>query len=219
MSAQAEIPEEVLRLAETLWDYHHMRHSLRKCDCVFALGSHDLRVAEHAARLILDGWAPLLVLSGGYGKLTRHLWSEPEARMFARVAIDMGIPEEWIIVEDRSTNTGENVIFTRRTLDERGSAPRSFILVQKPYMERRAYATFRRFWPEKEAIVASPPIPFRAYPTDGISMDQVIHLLVGDFQRILIYPALGFQIEQPVPPEALAAYEALVARGYTRHLA
>ena len=41
--------------------------------------------------------------------------------------------------------------------------------------------------------------------------------MVGDLQRILIYPAKGFQIPQVVPPEVIAAYEA--AAGYDRHLA
>ena len=40
--------------------------------------------------------------------------------------------------------------------------------------------------------VSSPPIPFEAYPTKDIPLEQVIHIMVGDFQRILIYPEKGF---------------------------
>jgi uncharacterized SAM-binding protein YcdF (DUF218 family) len=76
------------------------------------------------------------------------MWSEPEAELFARIAEGMGVPPDRIIVENRSTNTGENVLFTRRLLAEMGVEPESFILVQKPYMERRTYATFRKLWPE-----------------------------------------------------------------------
>jgi hypothetical protein len=35
----------------TVWDYMHMDHQLRKVDIIFALGSHDIRVAERAAQL------------------------------------------------------------------------------------------------------------------------------------------------------------------------
>ena len=42
-----------LALAKKLWDYHHMNHALEKADCIFVLGSHDLRVAERAAQLYL----------------------------------------------------------------------------------------------------------------------------------------------------------------------
>jgi uncharacterized SAM-binding protein YcdF (DUF218 family) len=105
---------EVDRLARILWDYHHLNHEIRSSDVILVQGSHDLRVAERGASLYLEGLAPLLVLSGGLGNLTRGIWNEPEARKFARVARSRGVPEESILIEDRSTNTGENVHFTRR---------------------------------------------------------------------------------------------------------
>ena len=40
--------KETLALAKKLWDYHHTNHTLEKADCILALGSHDLRVAERA---------------------------------------------------------------------------------------------------------------------------------------------------------------------------
>lgn len=209
---------EVDRLARILWDYHHLNHDLRESDVILVQGSHDLRVAERGASLYLEGLAPLLVLSGGLGNLTREIWDEPEARKFARVARKMGVSEKSILIEDRSTNTGENVKLTRRLLAERGLDPKSFILVQKPYMERRTYATFRKLWPEKDAVVTSPLIPYEDYPNEEIPRERVIHIMVGDLQRIRLYPAKGFQIEQEIPSEVWEAYERLVALGYTENL-
>jgi len=209
---------EVDRLARILWDYHHLNHDPRKSDVILVQGSHDLRVAERGASLYLEGFAPLLVFSGGLGNLTRGMWDEPEARKFARVARSLGVPEESILIEDRSTNTGENVQFTRRLLLESGLDPASFLLVQKPYMERRTYATFRRVWPEKDAVVTSPPIGYEDYPNQEIPRERVIHIMVGDLQRIRLYPAKGFQIEQEIPDEVWDAYERLVALGYTENL-
>src|SRR5215204_6001058 len=148
--------KRIRSLAEKLWHYHHMNHRLEKADAILVLCSYDKRVAERGAQLFLEGWAPLLIFSGGLGSITRGMWSEPEAEQFARVALGMGVPEGRMLVENRSTNTGENVLFTKRLLAERGLDPGRFILVQKPYMERRSYATFRKFWPEKEAVVTSP---------------------------------------------------------------
>src|SRR5262249_11162145 len=150
-------------LAERIWNYHRMNHELAKTDAILVLCSHDVRVAERGAELFLDGWAPLLVFSGGLGAITRHMWSEPEADLFASVAVRMGVPKERVLVENRSTNTGENVLFTKRLLKEAGIDPRSFLLVQKPYMERRSYATFRKLWPEKDVIVTSPRAAFEEY--------------------------------------------------------
>src|SRR6266851_9913766 len=143
-------------LAEKLWHFHQMNHQLSKADAVLVLCIHDKAVAKRGAQLFLDGWAPLLIFSGGLGSVTRSIWSEPEADQFALVAIEMGVPAERILIENRSTNTGENILFTRQLLNEREIDPQKFIIVQKPYMERRSYATFRKLWPEKEVRVTSP---------------------------------------------------------------
>ncbi|HEY3132139.1 MAG TPA: YdcF family protein [Acidobacteriota bacterium] len=205
-------------LARKIWDYHHMNHRLEKSDCILVLGSHDLRVAERGAQLFLEGWAPLLAFSGGLGNLTRHIWDEPEAEKFARIAEQMGVPCERILVENKSSNSGENIRFTKALFEERNIQAHKFILVQKPYMERRAYATFRKFWPEKECLATSPQISFENYPCNGISKEDVIHIMTGDLQRIRVYPERGFQIDQEIPDDIWSAYEALVMLGYTRNL-
>jgi uncharacterized SAM-binding protein YcdF (DUF218 family) len=204
--------------ARTLWDYHHVGHTLEKAECIIVLGSHDTRVAERAAEVFLEGWAPLLVCSGHLGALTRTTWTRPEAEVFADVAVARGVPRDRILVESRSTNTGENVDFSRRLLAERGLTPREAIAVQKPYMERRTLATFARRWPELDVRVTSPRIEFDAYATDEIRKDDVIHIMVGDLQRLIVYGQKGWSAPQDVPPEVIAAYERLVAAGYTRRL-
>ena len=158
-----EMESNIHTLAEKIWHYHKMNHQLEKADAILVLCSHDKRVAERGAQLFLEGWAPLLIFSGGLGAITRGMWNEPEADQFAKIALSMDVPEEKMLVENRSTNTGENVLFTRRLLAEKKIDPERFILVQKPYMERRSYATFRKLWPEKESLVTSPQ-PHRKYP-------------------------------------------------------
>lgn len=213
------ITQQVLDEARKLWDYHHMNHTLAKSDCILALGSHDLRVADRAAELYLEGWAPILILSGGLGNVTRGIWKDPEADRFARIALDKGVPAEAIFIENKSTNTGENIQFTRRLLEEKLLHPQHFLLVQKPYMERRTYATFRKQWPDKDLLVTSPQIAFEDYPTEEIPMERVIEIMVGDLQRIHLYPQKGFQIPQEIPADVWAAYEKLIEWGFTGHLA
>src|SRR5689334_131065 len=150
----------ITELAGKIWDYHHLNHKLEKSDVILVLGSNDLRVAEYAADLYLQGWAPLIVFSGNAGVLTRERFNRPEAEIFAEIALRRGVPESAMLMEPESTNSGENVVFSRRLLESKGVNPDSLILVQKPYMERRAYATFMNFWPGKRVISASPPIPF-----------------------------------------------------------
>ena len=209
---------EVDTLAKVIWDYHHLNHQLKKADCIFVLGSHDTRVAAYATDLFLQGYAPYLIFSGGLGNLTTGVFKKSEAEIFADIAKSKGVPEDKILIENKSTNTGENVQFTKQLLKDKGLDLTSFILVQKPYMERRTYATFRKVWPEKEFIVTSPQVSFEDYPNDEIPKEKVINIMVGDLQRIKVYPEKGFQIPQEIPQEVWEAYEKLVDAGFTQHL-
>jgi uncharacterized SAM-binding protein YcdF (DUF218 family) len=199
-----------------------MNHSLAKADGILVLCSYDLVVAERGAKLFLEGWAPLLIFSGGLGTITSRFWTEPEADRFAEIAVDMGVPREQIIVENQSTNTGENILFTKQLLAARQITPRKLILVQKPYMERRAYATCKKLWPQVEIVVTSPQMTFDDYldqhSNRELTSEDVISIMVGDLQRIRLYSVKGFQIHQEIPDEVWAAYEELVSAGYDKHL-
>ena len=72
-------------LVEKIWDYHHLDHQLFRADAILVLCSHDQVVAVRGAELFLDGWAPMLIFSGGLGVMTRRIWREPEADQFARI--------------------------------------------------------------------------------------------------------------------------------------
>jgi len=208
---------EVDLLAKKVWDYLKLDNKLEKADAILVLGSHDIRVAERGAQLFLEDWAPLIIFSGGRGRLTAE-WMKTEADSFAEIAIKIGVPKNKIIIENKSTNTGENIQFTKELLAKMKLNPKKFILVQKPYMERRAYATFKKVWPEKEAIVTSPQISYEKYPTEELPKEEIINIMVGDLQRIKIYPAKGFQIPQDIPDDVWDAYEKLVKLGFTKHL-
>lgn len=210
--------KEVDRLAQILWEYNHTGHRLRPADCILVSCSHDLRVAERGVDLFLEEFAPFIIFSGGLGRLTKGVFIKPEADLFADIARRRGIPENKILIENQSANTGENIAFTKKLLEARGLDFDSFILVQKPYMERRAYATFKKHLPDKEVMVTSPQLSFEEYCSNGLSKEEVINIMVGDTQRIKIYAEKGFQIPQAIPAEIWEAFEQLAAMGYNVHL-
>lgn len=132
----AMVDAATLALAQRVWDYHTLHHDTagQRADIILALGSHDLRVAERAAELFHQGCAPLVVMSGGLGHLTQGVFERPEAELFRDAAVAAGVQPEAVLVEPDSSNTGENIVFTRRLLEQRGIPCRSLFLVQKPYM-------------------------------------------------------------------------------------
>lgn len=213
--------QEVDIHAKILWDYLQLHEQPVKSDIVFCLCSHDTRVAERAADLMLQGFGDILVFSGGVGKLTKGMFVTSEAEHFAEIARNAGVPSNKIIIEDKSTNTGENIRFTFDLLAKLHIPTNSMILVQKPYMERRTYATFKKQWPNPETsiTVTSPQISYEDYVHNGaISKEAIINVMVGDMQRIREYPKKGFQIEQDIPEQVWQSFEALKARGFTKHL-
>jgi len=208
--------------AQLLWDYLRFDYPLRNADVIIGLGSSDIRTAEWCAELYHDGYAPRILFTGGRGRLTRDTFTENEADVYARRAMELRVPEMAILKEDRATNTGENITYAHRLMKEKGINARSLIIVTKPYMLRRAYATFMKQWPsavKPDVQCSGLDISFEDYCKDEkYPFDYVTNVMVGDLQRIREYPKLGFQIEQEVPESVIGAYDALVARGYTKHL-
>ncbi len=206
--------------AKVIWDYMIVGLTPVKSDAVFCLCSHDTRVAVRAAELMRQGYRNYLIISGGLGKLTKDIFTKSEAEVFMDIAVKEGVNPEKIIIESKSTNTGENVRFTYQLLKEMNLQITSFVLVQKPYMERRTYATFKQQWPDTTTAitVTSPQLNFEEYASDGIPKNEVINVMVGDLQRIREYPKLGYQIQQDLPKSVWESFEKLVAAGFDEHL-
>lgn len=211
---ESPVDARARELARTIWDHLVVSDPLPKADVILALGCHDTRVAAHAAVLWLAGRAPLVVVSGGRGKITSD-WAETEAEVFGRVARAHGVPAEALLLEETAANTGENITASRRLLEGRGIAVRSGILVAKPYMTRRALATARRQWPGPDWSASAPELGFDDF---GADERQFIELMVGDLQRMVVYAERGFQVPMPVPAAVWAAYEELARLGYDGHV-
>ncbi|MGP3959578.1 ElyC/SanA/YdcF family protein [Nonomuraea sp. 3N208] len=215
---QQVITDEQWRHARTIWDYHQMHHDLRHCDAAIGLGSHDLGVARAAVELYHAGWFPLLVFSGATSSTTAARFPRGEAVHYREHALELGMPDEAILLEPNATNTGQNISFSRDVLADAGHHPASVLLISKPYMERRAYATVRKVWPQVEVVCASEPLELDGYVSSIGDPKLVIDMLVGDLQRVIEYPKLGYAIEQPVPGEVHDAYQALLRAGFDSRL-
>lgn len=215
---QHRITEQNWQDAQLIWDYHQVGHELSPCDAAIGLGSHDLGVAAYAAELYRAGLFPVLVFSGANSPTTATRFPRGEAVHYREHAIELGVPDDAILVEPEASNTGQNITLSRSLLADHGHAPGSLLLISKPYMERRAYATCRKVWPEVEVVCTSESLKFDDYVQAIGDEKLVLDMLVGDLQRVIEYPKLGFAIEQNVPAAVLGAYERLLAAGFDSRL-
>ncbi len=212
--------------ARLLFDYHFLQQSLKKADCIFVLGSHDPSVADYAAQLYNEGYAPYIIFSGGVvrpvGEL-RNTVPKTEAEAFFDIAVSQGVPAEAILLENEATNTGANFIMTRKLLTDKNLDFKSFILVQKPYMIRRTYATAMVQFKDFDFIVSALPDTYDSYVArclaGGISKERVISNMTGDLQRLKIYPDKGFLIKMDIPEDVWHAYERLLELGFEGRMA
>jgi hypothetical protein len=85
-------------------------------------------------------------------------------------------------------------------------------------MERRSYATCRKLWPEADVVCASEPLELDDYIKSIGDEKLVVNMLVGDLQRVIEYPKLGFAVEQEVPRDVHDAYERLLRAGFDSRL-
>ena len=214
---------EFLEPLQILWDYLGMHQTPVKADCIVGFGNFNTNIARRAAELYHQGYAPKIMFTGGLGRNTTHLFTEPEAVRFAKVAMECGVPEEDIILEDKSTNTKENIDFMREIFEKQGIPHDHILGVHQPFMERRIKSAMGVYWPEQNFSVTCPQVTIPEYlrraQEQGISENASISVIVGDFQRIELYATLGYQLPQLIPDAAWDAFHALVAMGYDKQLA
>ncbi len=200
--------------AQRLYEFLSDCSGTKTADFILVLGCHDLRVPDHAAELFLSGAAPLVLCTGGFGKMTEGYFHLPEGVLFARRCVEKGVPPDAILVEDKATNTGENFALSRALI----SGKKTGIAVCKPYMAKRALATGEKQWSEIQWSVSTPQIPFAQYVPDDDALIPEIELMTGDLQRLEIYARRGFQAPTFVPEEIWAAWRRLVDAGFDRYV-
>ena len=215
--ARSDIAEP-LRVA---WDYMRLVHRPEPADAILTLGSFDIQAAVHAATLWKAGLAPVIVMSGGIahsGGLLDTGWDRPEAQVFAEAARREGVPEQVLLLEERAQNTGDNFRFTRVLVEGVGLSVGRLIVVAKPYMTRRGFATGRKVWPVAELLMECVDIGVAGYFARETDPERTLLALVGDLHRIMVYPRQGFQIEQEVPATVVEAMDRLVEAGFGARL-
>ena len=217
--SQPTLSPATLQDARSIFDFlsAHCKEA-GQADILLIPGSHDLRVADHAAKCFLAGRADWLVCSGGFGKITEGKFQQTEAELFAARCLQLGVPEDRLVLEKRASNTGENFTLSKKLLEERGIHPATGLIVCKPYMAKRAWATGAKQWQQVDWMVDAAPISFEEHRDTEGGYQQLVELMVGDLQRLWVYAEQDFQVAVPVPGDVKEAWERLVQAGFDRYV-
>ncbi len=214
--------KDVYKNLEVIWNYMHMNMQVSKADCIIGFGNINTDIPKRCAELYNNKYADKIIFSGGLGRNTDDIWNTSEAKKFAQIAVQLGVLESDIMLEEKSANTGENILFTQKLLEEYNLKCSKIIFVHQQFMERRIYAALKIYWPNIEAIVTSPQTGIEEYiacaKQQGLNEKTAVEVIVGDFQRIEIYAKKGYQIPQHIPKDVNDAFKKMVDFGYVGQL-
>ncbi len=140
-------------------------------------GGYQERV-KHAVDLYNKHKANKLIFSSGYS------FSFKEAELMKQLAVNLGIPESAILLEEKAGSTYQNVLFTYELLRENNW--KKIILVSSPYHMRRALLTWEKNAPDIK-VIASPVKKSQYYDYElGPNTDQIRGIL-HEYASMLVY--------------------------------
>lgn len=211
------------RALKEIWYYMKLNQVLEKCDLIIGCGCANLDIPVKCSSLYKNGYAPKILFAGGLGKITKNKFNKSEAEIYRDIAIANGVREEDILVETESTNTGDNFRFAMKILDESNIKYNKVLIVHKPLSERRTYSSARMILKDRELIITSFDMTFDEYleilnKKSEWDIINEISVIVGDIQRLIIYPQFGWQIENFVPDAIIKNYYYLKSLGFSKYV-
>jgi len=146
-------------------------------------GKSTIERARYAVYLYKDGYSQNIIFSSGY----TYIYNDAEnMKLFA---VSMGVPEKNIILEEKANNSYENVMFSKKILNE--NKWRSVLLVSSLYNMRRTELVFNKCAKNIKVIYA-PVDKTQFYDrTGGVKFEQ-IKAIMHEYLGIIYYWVKGY---------------------------
>ena len=173
------------KFLEELTNFIFLEDEPQKADVIFVPGSEEGALAKTAARLYLEGYAPIIVPSGKYAKWTGHSIVgefETESDYFAHLMMEEGVPESVIIREREATYTYQNAINTKKLLDERGIEVKRALLCCQAYHARRSKLYYQVLFPDTEILVC-PTVTKGITKENWFKTREAADIVLGEIER------------------------------------
>ena len=160
---------------------------------VFGTSSIDSEILDAVARDYLQGRFPKVLATGLSGRLY-HETGSPLASIMRDEFIARGVPSDVILVQDRSTNTLEDVVFSLDILEQHSISPESIAFLCKAHHSGRCLRTLRKFFPSQTLS----PITYAA-EYEGVKVSKAGWYkhpvsrgrVYGEYLRIIEYTKRG----------------------------
>lgn len=159
-----------MKVIDDISDFIFLQDEMQKADIIFIPGGSHPELGEYAAELWKQGFASLVMPSGGVSvktgkfngvKSKKELYDKDyktDCEFLADVLIKNGVPENSIIWEDKSGYTKENAVFSRTIADKNNLHITKAILCCKSFHARRSLMCYQLAFPDTEFFVY--PVPY-----------------------------------------------------------
>lgn len=213
---------ELINALKVMWDYLSLNMPLEKADLIIGCGCRNLKIPKRCAELYSQNYGKNILFCGGYGKLTGD-FLKPEAEIFKDIAIESGVPKNKIFVESKSTNTGDNFKFSLEIIEKNNLKFDKILIVHNTLSARRTLNCAKAVIPNKDIRITGINNTFERFIESLKNMNTEnainnISVIVGDIQRIIIFPQFGWQVEDEVPEEVIKNYNILKKRGFNKYI-
>lgn len=185
-----------MRIIKEISDFIFVEDMPQKADAILIPGGAYPELAECAADLYRDGYAPWIVPTGAYAvtegkfmgvKSKEDIYTGPyvtECAFYCDVLKKKGVPESCIIPEDKSQFTAQNAWFTKALLDEKGIRLKKAIICCKSFHARRCLMYYQFTFPKTEFIIV-PVNHHKQITKENWHLSEAgVAKVLGEFSRI-----------------------------------
>ena len=184
-------PEEIKHITQTV--FAASESQVVELLFIYGTSSIDSEILDAVARDYQQGRFPKILVTGLSGRLYYET-GRPLASIMRDALIARGVPSDVILVQDRSTNTLEDVTFSLDVLEHHNISPESIAFLCKAHHSGRCLRTLRKFFPSQ---TLSPIIYVAEYEGVKISKEDWYQHEVsrgrvyGEYLRVMEYTRRG----------------------------
>lgn len=167
--------------------YLYYKDELKPADVIVVIpGSETEYSVAHGAKLFKEGWArkDKIILSGG-NATWKYTWSS----LMKGQVLSLGVPAKAIFLEEKSSSTKENAIFTKEIIKKHGYT--SLILVTSPYQSKRANKIFSKIMGNEIKVLSDPSEEGRLQFKDWWKRERYMKAVLTEFFKFFWFYISG----------------------------